>query len=118
MSETVGAEEHPLSNRSILGEDGNASNGEQIFDHADFGIYDADDDDDCGSSEGEHMNPMDNQQEEPPCQGVAKESDSDSEDEVVYGNPTTEAKEEMQTIPLFEFGGDFTRIIKKSSMDV
>ncbi|PBK96171.1 hypothetical protein ARMGADRAFT_1028371 [Armillaria gallica] len=95
MSETVGAEEHPLSNRSILGEDGNASDGEQIFDHADFEVYDADDDDDCGSSEGECMNRMDNQREEPPCQGVAEESDSDSEDEVVYGNPTAEAKEEM-----------------------
>ncbi len=38
MSEAVGAEEHPSSTRSILGEDKNASDREQVFDYAEFEV--------------------------------------------------------------------------------
>lgn len=97
MAESVGVEEHP-STCGQQSEDEKSDDGGG-FDHAEFEIYDSPDrmSEDDESTTDTRMHQMN--------ENECEYAESDSDDEVVYGNPRMGADEEVQTLPISEFGG-------------
>ncbi|PBK88928.1 hypothetical protein ARMGADRAFT_1033540 [Armillaria gallica] len=116
--ESVGAEEHPGTSGSESVSDSHSQDDDIGFKNVEFEIYNAESDNNDHSMD-EHMNYISdmadtNNNREDGCAEVYPGSD----DEIVYGNPSTEAVESMEIVLLFEFSGIFPDIVYKLNMEV